>query len=164
MRRSLVAAVVLGALALSGCTGSGFYAQPGPPTEVEGEWTGEYQEPGLPEDQVATLRLGSFESYTGVGHSIVRVMGIDDGAITWNFRFVLDDKKISPGAHDVVVLYFSAYWFAGRSYTGTVRFIAEPRHVYEVHAAEEDGKISAWIINSTANEVVARSVDFTRLE
>ncbi len=73
--------------------------------------------------------------------------------------------KISPGAHDVVVLYYSVSSFiVARNYTGTVRFIAEPRHVYKVHAAEEDGKISAWIINSTANEVVTRSVDFTRLE
>ena len=158
-----MATVVLGALALSGCffIPLGGLGPPPPPTEVEGEWTGEYQEPDLPEDQVATLRLGSFESYTVVSHSIVRIMGIDDGRITWSFRYLLDEKKFSPGAHDLVLLYYSASFLAGRNHTGTVRFIVEPTHVYEVHAAEEDDRISAWILNSTTNEVVARSGDLT---
>ena len=164
-----MATVVLGALALSGCfliplVGPG-PGPPPPPTEVEGEWTGEYQEPDLPEDQVATLRLGSFESYTVVSHSIVRIMGIDDGRITWSFRGLLDEKKISPGAHDLVLLYYSNYFHTvRRNHTGTVRFIAEPTHVYEAHVAEEDDGISAWILNSTTNEVVARSGDLTRIE
>ena len=99
-----------------------------------------------------------------MSHSIVRIMGIDDGRITWSFRGLLDEKKISPGAHDLVLLYYSASFLAGRNHTGTVRFIVEPTHVYEVHAAEEDDRISAWILNSTTNEVVARSGDLTRIE
>ncbi len=131
-----------------------------------------YEGPDLPKDKVATLRSGTlwYPDFNYRAYTYVQKIGEtnlpDDPFKTLYKTKVFGHIEFLPGSHKVEYRYVTYRGLGTKShlikdaYVGTVEFIAESGHTYEVYARKNGERLKPWVIDTTTGKVVAGEKPF----